>query len=201
MKPLDVVRTFGIFLMETAQKDQMIKQNLPMYTITTTLGSEIRKFTAVNSSLSAGIPVLVKLLCLMESCNVYNHSHRKSFFVFTNISALRIFCLSRAVAFLDFRNFRRKILCCTSSHSFERSECARSDFVTKHWDTIGAAGHDWSLGYATLHRSPKKCRTSALTAPRHGPSRESRSAATHHTCTGQELRHFRAETFQDCFGG
>lgn len=42
MKPLDVVRTFGIFLMETAQKDQMIKQNLPMYTITTTLGSEIR---------------------------------------------------------------------------------------------------------------------------------------------------------------
>ena len=141
----------------------MIKQNLPMYamyTITTTLGSEIRKFRAVNSSLSAGIPVLVKLLCLMESCNVYNHSHRKSFFVFTNISALRHFLSFSCCAFLDFRNFRRKILCCTSSHSFERSECARSDFVTKHWDTIGAAGQDWSLGYATLHRSPKKCRTS-----------------------------------------
>lgn len=129
MKPLDVVRTFGIFLMETAQKDQMIKQNLPMYTmytITTTLGSEIRKFRAVNSSLSAGIPVLVKLLCLMESCNVYNHSHRKSFFVFTNISALRIFCLSRAVLSL------------TSEISAEKSSAAHRRTVSNVPNVLAA---------------------------------------------------------------
>ena len=126
MKPLDVVRTYGIFLMETAQKDQMIKQNLPMYTITTTLGSEIRKFTAVNSSLSAGIPVLVKLLCLMESCNVYNHSHRKSFFVFTNISALRIFCLSRAVLSL------------TSEISAEKSSAAHRRTVSNVPNVLAA---------------------------------------------------------------
>lgn len=110
------------------------------------LGSEIGKFRAVNSSLSAGIPVLVKLLCLMESCNVYNHSHRKSFFVFTCFHkhfTFSHFLSCSCCAFLDFRNLRRKILC-TSSHSFERSECAPSDFVTKQWGysklqvTIGA---------------------------------------------------------------
>ena len=62
-----------------------------------TLGSEIRKFRAVNSSLSAGIPVLVKLLCLMESCNVYSHYCRKSFCVFTNISRFCIACPCCAV--------------------------------------------------------------------------------------------------------
>ena len=136
---LDVVRTFGIFLMETAQKNQMIKQNLPMYTITTTLGSEIRKFTAVNSSLSAGIPVLVKLLYLMESCNVYSHSHRKSFFVFTNISALRIFCLSRAVLSL------------TSEISAEKSSAAHRRTVSNVSNVLAAILlQQWQNEYVLL---------------------------------------------------
>ena len=123
----------------------MIKQNLPMYTITTTLGSEIRKFTAVNSSLSAGIPVLVKLLYLMESCNVYSHSHRKSFFVFTNISALRIFCLSRAVLSL------------TSEISAEKSSAAHRRTVSNVPNVLAAILlQQWQTNMCCCHLLPRE---------------------------------------------
>ena len=113
-----------------------------------------------------------------------------------------IFCLSRAVLSL------------TSEISAEKSSAAHRRTVSNVPNVLAAILLQnigtrlelqvrigaWDTPHFIDHRKSVAHRT-ALTAPRHGPSRESQSAATHHTCTGQELRHFRAETFQDCFGG
>ena len=117
------------------------------------LGSEIGKFRAVNSSLSAGIPVLVKLLCLMESCNVYNHSH--------HFPPEVVLCFHMSQTFHLFA-FSVLLLCFPSEISTEKSSAAHRRTVSnvpnvlpailsQNSGILQAAGHDWSLGHATLH--------------------------------------------------